>query len=116
MREPAAMAAGAATLHDAYNNRFLLGVGVSHAPFIEQLGRTPTGPVTTMRRYPDRMDAPPYACPRSSGGSPRVLAALRPRMLELARERAAGAHPYLVPIEHTRRARAALGPDRLLAP
>jgi probable F420-dependent oxidoreductase len=69
-----------------------------------------------MRRYLDRMDDAPYAGPRSSSGSPRVLAALRPRMLELARERAAGAHPFLVPVEHTRRAREALGPDRLLAP
>src|SRR5262249_1191253 len=46
----------------------------------------------------------------------RVLAALRPRMLELAAERTAGAHPYFVTVEHTRRARAAIGPDRLLAP
>jgi probable F420-dependent oxidoreductase len=46
----------------------------------------------------------------------RVLAALRPRMLELARERAAGAHPYFVPVEHTARARQTLGEGPLLAP
>jgi probable F420-dependent oxidoreductase len=45
-----------------------------------------------------------------------VLAALRPKMLELARERTAGAHPYFVPPTHTVRARELLGPDRLLAP
>ncbi len=61
MREPAAMAAGAATLNDAYNNRFLRGIGASHAPFIEQLGRRPTGPVTTMRSYLDRMDEAHWA-------------------------------------------------------
>jgi len=47
---------------------------------------------------------------------PRVLAALRPRMLALARDRADGAHPYFVPVEHTPRAREALGPDKLLIP
>jgi len=116
MREPAAMVAGAATLSDAYQDRFLLGVGASHQGSIEQLGRTPRGPLTVMREYLDGMDGAPYAGPLPDDGVPRVLAALRPRMVDLARERAAGAHPYFVPVEHTARTRAALGPDRLLAP
>jgi probable F420-dependent oxidoreductase len=65
-----------------------------------------------MVAYLDALDAasPPL------GAGDRLLAALGPRMLELSRDRAAGAHPYLVPVEHTRQARATLGPDRLLAP
>ncbi len=65
-----------------------------------------------MVRYLDGLDASSYVV----GPERRVLAALRPRMLELARERATGAHPYFVPAEHTARARAILGPGRLLAP
>src|SRR2546423_596170 len=56
------------------------------------------------------------AAPAPVPASERVLAALGPRMLELTRDRSAGAHPYLVPVEHTRRARAVLGEGRLLAP
>jgi probable F420-dependent oxidoreductase len=69
-----------------------------------------------MRAYLDAMDAADYAGPRPPEPVPRVLAALRPPMLELAAERADGAHPYLVPVEHTARARGILGRDRLLAP
>ena len=63
-----------------------------------------------MVQYLDGLDA--------AGLSPerRILAALGPRMLELSRDRSAGAHPYFVPAEHTAEARAAIGPDRLLAP
>ena len=68
-------------------------------------------PVATMRAYLDAIDGHDAA-----GGAPLVLAALRPRMLELARDRAAGAHPYFVPVEHTARARATLGDGPLLAP
>jgi probable F420-dependent oxidoreductase len=69
-----------------------------------------------MRAYLDAMDAADYRGPKPPEPVPRVLAALRPRMLELARERAAGAHPYLVPVAHTARARALLGEGPLLAP
>jgi probable F420-dependent oxidoreductase len=70
-----------------------------------------------MRAYLTAMDeAEPLWRGPEAPPPDRVLAALRPRMLALAAERTAGAHPYFVPVEHTRRARAALGPDRLLAP
>ena len=68
-----------------------------------------------MRTYLEAMDASEYTGPRPSGPVPRLLGALRPAMLELAAAMADGAHPYLVPVEHTRRARAILGPDKLLA-
>jgi probable F420-dependent oxidoreductase len=116
-RDPAAMAAGARTLADAYPGRFVLGVGVSHAGAVGRRGHTYTDrPLTHMREYLDAMDAAPLSSPVPQPRPARVLAALRPRMLALAGERADGVHSYFVPVEHTRRARAALGPEPLLIP
>src|SRR3954468_8762815 len=106
--DPETAAAERAQLDDAYEGRFLLGLGVSHAPLIEQYEK----PLATMRGYLDSLDAAAPAVPKEE----RVLAALGPKMLELARDRTAGAHPYLVPVEHTGRAREALGGAPLLAP
>ncbi len=108
------MHAGAATLAEAYPGRFVLGVGVSHRGLVELVGGDYRRPVDHMRGYLDDMDA---ARPRSlEPPQPfvRVLAALGPKMLDLARDRTDGALPFLVPVEHTERARQALGPDRLL--
>ncbi|WP_406289925.1 LLM class F420-dependent oxidoreductase [Embleya sp. NBC_00896] len=116
-----AMAANAAarTVHDAYPGRFLTGLGVSHGPLVEGLrpgGRTYEKPLAHMRGYLDAMDSALYLAAAADTPRPaRVLAALGPRMLDLARERAEGAHTYLVTPEHTAEARAALGADRLLA-
>jgi probable F420-dependent oxidoreductase len=116
VRDATAMAAGAHTLGEAFPGRFLLGLGVSHAGQLEARGHEYRRPVATMRAYLDGMEAAEYAGPRPPEPVPRVLAALRPRMIELARERTDGVHPYFVPVEHTVRARAALGPGKLLAP
>ena len=116
-RDPVTMAAGQRTLSEAFPGRFLLGVGVSHGALVSVRGHEYRRPFTAMRDYVDAMDAAPYeAPPPSAGALVRVLAALGPRMLGLAAERADGAHPYLVPVEHTALAREALGPDRLLCP
>ncbi|MFD6275109.1 TIGR03620 family F420-dependent LLM class oxidoreductase [Streptomyces sp. NPDC060209] len=88
--------------------RFVLGLGVSHGPMVPQYAK----PYSAMVTYLDALDA---ATPPVDSGH-RVLAALGPRMLKLAADRALGAHPYLVTAEHTAEARAALGPDALLAP
>src|SRR5437660_1928378 len=69
-----------------------------------------------MRGYLDAMAKAPYRAAMPDRPPPIVLAALGPKMLELAKERTAGAHPYFVPVEHTRQARSILGPDRVLAP
>jgi probable F420-dependent oxidoreductase len=73
-----------------------------------------------MRAYLDALDDDPFVSPdgTSARRAPvsRVIAALRPPMLRLARDRAQGAHTFLVPVEHTRRARALLGPGPLLVP
>ncbi|HVR89381.1 MAG TPA: TIGR03620 family F420-dependent LLM class oxidoreductase [Candidatus Limnocylindria bacterium] len=115
-RDPVAMANGAKTLIEAYPDRFLLGVGVSHAPSVAARGGIYQKPLEHMRTYLEAMDKAPFVGPnRDAPPAPRVLAALGPQMLKLSAERALGAHPYFVPVEHTLVARTALGPDALLA-
>ncbi len=96
-----------------YDDRFLVGIGVSHAALIDadQPGRY-RKPLAAMAAFLDALDSAPTPLPLSR----RVLAALGPKMLELARARAAGAHPYNVTPEHTAFARTALGPAALLLP
>ena len=114
-RDPMAMANGARALGDAHPGRFVLGIGVSHAPSVTMRGGSYGKPVETMAAYLDGMAAASYAGPEPAEPVPLVLAALGPRMLELAAARADGAHPYFVPVEHTPIARAALGPEPCLA-
>ncbi|MEU3756465.1 TIGR03620 family F420-dependent LLM class oxidoreductase [Streptomyces olivoreticuli] len=108
-QHPAArIAAAYAALAPALRERFVVGLGVSHRHMVEGYAR----PYSAMTAYLDELDAAP-------GGPPagrRMLAALGPRMLRLARDRAAGAVPYLVTAEHTARARELLGGGALLAP
>jgi probable F420-dependent oxidoreductase len=101
-----------ARLEAQFPGRFLLGVGISHAPIVEREGGDYRKPVSAMGEYLDALDAAETPVPRDG----RIIAALAPRMLALARERSLGSHPYLVTPEHTRIAREALGPDALLAP
>lgn len=104
--EAADTAAHFAEVDKSHPGRFLLGLGVSHAKLAEQYRR----PYSAMVAHLDALDAAGVPAMR------RVLAALGPKMLELSRDRAAGAHPYLVTPEHSARARAILGPSPLLAP
>jgi probable F420-dependent oxidoreductase len=116
-RDAVAMAAGQKTLAEAYPNRFLLGLGVSHVPLVEQLrGHRYEQPVATMRAYLDAMDQAPYRAVSPPAKPLRVLAALGPKMLKLSGERADGAHPYNVNPEHTAQARQILGPNAYLCP
>src|SRR5437879_6200615 len=103
-RDAVATASGQKTLAEAYPDRFVLGLGVSHVPLVEQLrGHQYEKPVPRMRAYLDAMDQAPYRSVPPASKPIRVLAALRPKMLELAGERADGAHPYNVNPEHTAR-------------
>ncbi|MEZ5143203.1 MAG: LLM class F420-dependent oxidoreductase [Acidimicrobiales bacterium] len=111
VHEPADAAAGYHRVVGAHGRRLLVGIGVSHAPFVNATGGTYERPLTRMREYLDALDAAPEPLPADD----RVLAALGPKMLELARTRAAGTHPYLVTPEHTAAARAALGDGPLVA-
>jgi probable F420-dependent oxidoreductase len=106
-------AAGHARLVAEHGPRFLCGIGISHRPLIDRVTEPGTyqKPIKTMSDYLDGLDAasPPLAV------EDRVIAALGPKMLELARTRTAGTHPYLVTPELTQSARAGVGPDRLVA-
>ena len=117
-RDAVSAANAARVLADAFDDRFLLGLGVSHPRQVDPRGHRYEKPVARMSAYLDAMDDDPFVSPDGSATQrppvPRVLAALRPAMLRLAREKALGAHTYLVPVEHTRRARETLGPDALL--
>jgi probable F420-dependent oxidoreductase len=116
-RDPLAMSAGQKTLAEAYPDRFLLGIGVSHAMLVEQFrGHRYEKPVAKMRAYLDAMDQAPSRLVPPPSKPLRILAALRPKMLELAAQKADGAHPYNVNPEHTARARSILGPGKLLCP
>ena len=118
-RDPVSSANAARVLSDGFDDRFLMGLGVSHKRQVDPRGHAYGKPVATMRAYLDAMDDDPFVSPQDENpvkrpAVSRVLAALRPPMLELAAERAQGAHTYLVPVEHTRRAREIMGPDALL--
>ncbi len=117
-RDPVAAANGARVLDDAFDGRFLLGLGVSHPRQVDPRGHRYERPVSRMRAFLDAMDDDPFVSPDGTAAArppvPRILAALRAPMLRLAAERAGGAHTFLVPADHTRRAREILGPDRVL--
>jgi probable F420-dependent oxidoreductase len=104
---PAELAAAAERLENRYPGRFILGLGVSHAPAVEAAGQAYVKPYAKMVRFLDEVPAT---------AAPVILAALGPKMLELSRDRAAGAHPYFCPPEHTAFARQVLGPAPLLVP
>jgi len=110
-RDPISSALGARTLEEAYPGRVLIGMGVGHSYQAEIRGTTYANPVARMRAYLDAMAGPQVG---EGAMAPILLAALGDRMLELARERALGAHSYFVPVEHTVRARRVLGPDPVL--
>lgn len=105
--EPQEIGAWWKALPPAQQERVLLGLGVSHGPLIgESYGK----PLTVMRDYLGKLRA------EGVPGSSLCLAALGPKMLELARDQTAGAHPYLTTPAHTAEARRLLGPDAVLAP
>lgn len=114
-RDATAAKWGQHTLAKCYGGRFLLGLGVSHNPLVEDLrGHRSGKPLATMRAYLDAMDKAAAGAPPLEDPPPTVLAALGPRMTALAAARTAGAMPYNVTPEHTARARALLGPDKWL--
>lgn len=113
-RDPQAMATGARALGEAWPDRFILGIGVSHAPMVERRGHRYDRPVTAMREYIEAMDHATWRGP-DAPMPPVVLAALGPRMVELAAEKTAGDYTYFTPVEHVREVRAAMGPNAFLA-
>lgn len=113
-RDPAAMANGGRTLAEAWPGRFILGLGVSHAPLVKLRGHDYERPYSAMRDYLEVMAGAPWRGPEA-GLPPIVLAALGPRMVGLAGERTAGAYPYFSTADHVREVRGILGPEPFLA-
>jgi probable F420-dependent oxidoreductase len=114
VRDPMAMTNGGRALAEAWPGRFILGVGVSHAPMVSARGHDYARPFSAMREYLDQMAEAPWRGPEAPM-PPVVLAALGPRMVGLAAERTAGAYPYFTTTEHVRQVRQQLGPEPFLA-
>ncbi|HEY3479309.1 MAG TPA: TIGR03620 family F420-dependent LLM class oxidoreductase [Streptomyces sp.] len=106
-RSPLAAEGAVRALGEAYPGRFIAGLG-GHRPGAR--------PLKALRDYLDGMDTAELpGQPQPDPRPRRLLAALGPKLLDLAAERADGAHPYFVPPEHTAMARQRLGPDKYLA-
>jgi probable F420-dependent oxidoreductase len=116
-RDPMAMNAIHKTVSELAPGRFMLGLGVSHAPLVKDIrGHAYQKPVSTMRAYLQSMQNALYMAATAQEQAPIVLGALRQNMLQLSAELTHGAHPYFVPPAHTAWAREILGPDTLLCP
>lgn len=115
-RDAQAMAAGQLSLAEAFDGRFLLGIGVSHQALVSRRGHSYERPYQAMVEYLDGMGSAVFDAPAPRERPPLILAALGPRMLRLSAERADGAHPYFVPVAHTEQARSLLGQGKLLCP
>ncbi len=114
-RDAMAMVAAREQLNEQSGGRFLLGIGISHAPLVAALrGHDYGKPVPTMRAYLEAMARARYASPAPAARPVTVLAALGPQMLALARDEADGAHPYNITVEQTAQAREILGAGKLL--
>ena len=104
-------------LAEQSGGRFLLGLGVSHGPFVEGvLGHKFEKPAPQMKRYLEGMARMKYMGPQPGEKPKTVIAALGPKMLEVAATHADGAHPYNITPQHTAEARRVLGPGKLLCP
>jgi probable F420-dependent oxidoreductase len=113
-RDATAMVAGGWALAEAWPGRFILGIGVSHAPMVARRGHSYERPVASMREYLDAMDEVTWRGPEVVT-PPVVLAALGPRMTALAGERAAGTYPYFSTDDHVREQRVQLGSEPFIA-
>jgi probable F420-dependent oxidoreductase len=116
-RDAVTMANTQRSLEEAFPGRFLLGLGVSHEHLVNRIRKHDySKPYSAMVQYLEDMDSALFLAVGPAERPSTVLAALGPKMLKLAAEKASGAHPYFVPVEHTALARETIGPDALLAP
>jgi probable F420-dependent oxidoreductase len=113
-RDPQAMATGARALAEAWPDRFVLGLGVSHAPMVERRGHRYERPVVAMRAYLEAMSNAAWRGP-DAPMPPIVLAALGPKMVALAGESTAGDYTYFTTADHVAQVRRQMGPRAFLA-
>jgi probable F420-dependent oxidoreductase len=114
-RHPAVMQGAAATVGSAWPDRFIVGMGIGHAPTVNASGMVYQKPRDHMSRYLADMDAASEHWP-VPGSFPRLVGGLGPEMLAVARDQSDGACTFFSPPSHTPAARTVLGPDRLLIP
>ncbi len=112
-REPMTMLSGAHTLAEMFPGRFILGIGISHGPMMTRVGINYAKPLTFMRDYLARLKEAPYGAARPSSEAPLVIAALLPKMLQLAAAETDGTIPTFVTPERTAQIRAAVGPGQI---
>ena len=109
-RDAVTSANAARTLNAAYDDRFVLGLGVSHQPLVQRLrGHEYAAPLNQMRQFLSAMNVAPMFAPEGDHEFATVIAALGPKMLEVGATLADGVHPYLVTPEHTALARQIVG-------
>jgi probable F420-dependent oxidoreductase len=114
-REPTVSRALQYTLAEQSDDRFMMAIGVSHKPLVEGVRKLEYGPpVTTMRNYLEQMDTAPYRAVQADTDPLTLIAALGPKMIELAKTHTQGAHPYFTGPSHTKMAREILGEGPLL--
>jgi len=110
-RDAITMAAASKTVAELSNGRFVLGIGVSHKPLVSNLrGHSYDKPYSYMKEYLSKMKGALYRAPQPKEDVPILLAALHPKMLDLAATQANGTHTYFVPPAHTAKVRAQIGP------
>ena len=116
-RDALAMASATRTLSEAFADRFLLGVGVSHGPFVEVIrGHTWEKPLENLSNYIENLKKAPFWAYRPEKEAPICIGALGPKALKLAADSTWGAHPYNVTADHTLMAREIMGEGAFLAP
>ena len=113
-REPIAMIGAARTLAEIFPDRFVLGIGVSHGPMMSTVGINYAKPLAFMRDYLTRMKSAPYGAPRPTAEPPVLIAALLPKMLQLAASETDGTLPTFITPERTAQIRAEIGPGKLI--
>jgi probable F420-dependent oxidoreductase len=113
-REPVTAWGAAKTLAEFYGDRFILGLGVSAPAANARRGISYEKPFSFTQDYLKKMKEMLYTAPEPTQQPPIVLAALRPKMLQLAAAETHGTHTYFMPPEQTALARAAIGPDKWL--
>ncbi|HSU91324.1 MAG TPA: TIGR03620 family F420-dependent LLM class oxidoreductase, partial [Sporolactobacillaceae bacterium] len=114
-RDAMTMVAASKTVAEQSGGRFMLGIGVSHAPLVAGLrGHNYDKPYTYMKEYLAKTKGALYRAPAPKEPVPIVLAALHPKMLALSATEANGTHTYFVPPEHTAKARAQIGPKAMI--
>ncbi|RAN96757.1 TIGR03620 family F420-dependent LLM class oxidoreductase [Micromonospora noduli] len=111
-QDPTALGDRLAALDAAHGPRTVLGFGVSNAHSAAQAGQEYGRPVETMGRWLDALDAAPRPVPAGR----RILGALGPKMADLAADRTAGWHPFLVTPDYTATQRERVGDQPLIAP